>query len=324
MSDIKLGISLYCFTNEYAKLEFSLEDCVRTAAELGATGYEIVAAQMIPSYPNVSDEFLAQVKEWKDKYGIAPVSYGANMDCGMVKGRDLTLEEMVRRAIIDIKSASKLGCKIVRQQYLLSAEGLRRIEPYARMYGIKVGIEMHNPETPKSKAMLEYLKVIKEVGSEYIGLIPDFGCFATKPNKPHWEEALKNGADEKHLELAAQMRYDGLDFNQASEKLKEVGAAPAVFVALQGMYGFVTFYNEPDVEGLKEIMPYCIHFHGKFHYLDENNVEASIPYDKVLEVIKDSDFSGYIVSEYENQASGDAVLMTKRHLEMEKAILGIK
>lgn len=321
MSDVKLGISLYCFTNEYIKGIFTLEDCVRTAAELGATGYEIVATQMIPSYPDVSDAFLEEVKGYKEKYGIGPISYGANMDRGMIKGRDLTLDEMVERAIIDIKSASKLGCKIIRQQYLLSPEGLRRIEPYARLYGIKVGIEMHNPETPSSPKMQEYLKVIKETGSEYIGLIPDFGCFATKPNKPHWESALAAGAKVEHLELAAKMRYDGIPFKEAMEKLTALGANGPLFTALQGMYGFVTFYNEPDLAGLKEIMPYCIHFHGKFHYLDENFKEASIPYEDILPIIKDSDFDGYIVAEYEDHTSGVAVEMTKRHMAMSRAIL---
>ncbi len=321
MSDIKLGISLYCFTNEYATGQFTFEDCVRTAAEMGARAYEIVGAQMVPSYPNVSDEFLEEVNRCEALYGIRPISYGANMDRGMIKGRSLDLDEMIQRCIIDIKSAAKLGCKILRQQYLFTAEGLRQIEPYARMYDVKVGIELHNPETPSTPEMQPFIQVIKDLGSEYIGLIPDFGSFATKPNKPHWDKALEAGADEEHLKLAASMRYDGLAYNEALEKLQEVGVHPAVFVALQGMYGFVTFYNKPDLEGLARIMPYCIHFHGKFHYLSENNEEASIPYPDILKVIDNSDFSGYIVSEYEAHDTGQALEMTRRHIMMEKKLL---
>lgn len=321
MGKIKLGISLYCFTKEYATGEFTFEDCVKTAKELGAAGYEIVASQMIPSYPNVDVEFLEQVKQCTDKYGISPICYGANMDCGMIKGRDLSIDEMVERCIIDIKSAAKLGCKIIRQQYLLSPEGLRRIEPYARLYGVKVGIEMHNPETPSSANMLEYINVIKETKSSYIGLIPDFGCFAIKPNKPHWDAAIEAGAEEKHLNMAAQMKYDGVPLKEAIEELRKVNANEAVFGALQGMYGFVTFYNHPDLEGLKRIMPYCIHFHGKFHYLDKENKEVSIPYEDLLPLIQNSDFEGYIMSEYEDHVSGNAVEMTKKHIQLENNIL---
>ena len=38
MSNIKLGITLFSFTNEYCKGIFTLEDCIRTAAEMGAEG----------------------------------------------------------------------------------------------------------------------------------------------------------------------------------------------------------------------------------------------------------------------------------------------
>lgn len=320
MSNIKLGISLYSFTKEYADGCLSLEECVKTAAELGAQGYEIVAAQMIPSYPYVSHDFLKQTKKWKEKYGIAPISYGANMDRGMLKDRDLTEDEMLQRAIIDVKSANKLGCKYMREQFLLSPKGLKRLAPYAELYDVKVGIEIHNPETPSTSIIKEYIKAIEESGSKYIGFVPDFGCFATKPNKPHWDEALKNGASLELLEMAAQLRYDNVPMEEAKDKLVKAGANEAVFGAFFGMYGFVTFYNEPDLEGLKKIMPYCIYFHGKFHYIGENNTEASIPYPEVLEVIKKSGFEGYIMSEYEDH-SGRALLMTERHIKMEKEIL---
>ncbi|NTV91457.1 MAG: TIM barrel protein, partial [Clostridiales bacterium] len=174
MSNVKLGITLYCFTEQYAKGEFTFEDCVAAAAGLGAEGYEIVATQMVPSYPFVSDEFAGQVQELRQKYGIGPVCYAANMDRGMRRDRDLTEDEMVSRAINDIKCAHKLGCKVIRQQYLLSPAGLKRIAPYAEFYDIKVGIEMHNPETPGSPAMREFLRVIVESGSKHIGFVPDF------------------------------------------------------------------------------------------------------------------------------------------------------
>ncbi len=321
MANIKLGVTLYCFTNEYAKGLYSFEDCIRVAKEMGSEGYEIVASQMVPSYPFVSDEFAGKVSDLNAKYGIKPICYSANTDRGMRVDRDLTEDEMLKMAINDLKSASKLGCKIVRVQYLLSPSAMERLAPYAEEYGIKVGVEMHNPETPNTPIMREYLEVFKRTGSKFIGFIPDFGCFATRPNKPHWDGALKAGAKLEHLELAAKLRYDGVSRNEARQKLIEAGANGPVMGAFEGMYGFVTFYNKPDLEGLKEILPYCIHFHGKFHYLDENLHEASIPYHEILPVIKDSDFDGYIMSEYEDHVSGNAYEMTKNHLIMENRIL---
>ena len=66
------------------------------------------------------------------------------------------------------------------------------------------------------------------------------------------------------------------------------------------MYGFVTFYNQPDLEGLKKILPFCFEMHGKFHYIHEDLHEHSIPYEKILPILQESDFDGYIVSEYED------------------------
>lgn len=321
MSKIDLGASLFCFTAEYARGILDFEGCVRRAAEFGATGYEIVGAQMVPSYPVVSDEFAAEVEACREKYGIGPVSYGANMDRGLIKDYHLSVDEMVERSIIDIQSAAKLGCSYMRQQYLISPEGFKRLAPYAELYNVKVGIEMHNPETPSSEKIQEFIRAIDESGSSYLGIIPDFGSFATKPNKPHWDTALAKGAREEHLQLAAQCRYDGLSFAQATETLKKAGAAESVFVALQGMYGYVTFYKEADLEGLKRIIPYCLYCHGKFHYLDENDVEVSIPYPDILKVLKDSGFDGYIMSEFEGHQSGQALDLTKRHLDMMKRIL---
>jgi sugar phosphate isomerase/epimerase len=321
MSNIKLGVSLYSFTNEYVNGKLSLEDCIRTAAEFGAEGFELVGTQMLSSYPYVNDRVLEEFRAMTNAHGIEFVSYGANTDRGLRSDRDLTEEEMLQSSIVDVRTANKLGCKVMRAQYLLSPTALGKLAPYAENYGVKVGVEIHNPETPSSPLMQQYMEVIEKSGSKYIGFVPDFGCFATRPNKPHWDEALANGAPLELLEMAAQLRFEGVPRDEARQRLLEKGANGAVMGAFQGMYGFVTFYNQPDFEGLKIIMPYVVHFHGKFHYLDENLKEASIPYQDILPIIQDSDFDGYIMSEYEDHLSGRALEMTKRHLEMERKLL---
>ena len=75
------------------------------------------------------------------------------MDRGILKDRDLTEDEMVARAITDIISANKLGCTVMREQYLLSPSGLARIAPIAEAYNVHVGIEIHNPESPITQAI---------------------------------------------------------------------------------------------------------------------------------------------------------------------------
>ena len=326
MGNIKLGLTLYCFTPEYAKGILDLEGIIRTASQMGYTGYEMVATQMCPDYPFVSQEFVGKLNDINRKYGMEIISYAANMDRGMRHDRNLTEDEMLARAITDVKSANKLGCHVMREQFLCGPNVLKRLAPYAEEYDVKVGIEIHNPEYPTSPYMQEYTKAIEESGSKYIGFIPDFGCFATKPNKPNWDAALRNGATEEMLNLAAKLRYDEVPMNEAMKIMQEHGANGAAMGAFQGMYGFVTFYNEPDLEGLKKIMPYCVEMHGKFHYVHSDLHEHSIPYEQILPIVQNSDFDGYIMSEYEDHdpVSGNTFVQMERFIQMEKKILGRK
>lgn len=327
MGNVKLGATLFCYGTEYARYQYDFEECVKQAALAGATGYEIVGTQMIPSYPNVSDEFLGMVEDLKKKYGIGPVGYGANNDKGMRPDRNLTDDEMLADAIIDLKAANKLGCKVMRVQYMMSPEAFRRLAPYAELFDVRCGIEIHNPETPGSPTMQAYLKVIKETGSKYLGFVPDFGFLSVAPNKPHWMKALKAGVKEEHLEMAAQMRRDGVPQEEAAKKLMEAGANPAIMATLAGMYGFVQFHDRKDLPALmqefKDIIPYSFEMHGKFHYLSEDCVEPSIPYEDILPVLRDSGFDGYLICEYEDELYCGGYEYTRRQLAMEKRILGL-
>ena len=324
MANVKTGITLFSLGTPFLKGELDLEGVIRTAADLGAEGYEIVAAQMIPSYPYVSDEFVSFIRECKEKYGIGPICYSANMDRGMLKDRDLTEDEMVARAVTDIVSANKLGFTVMREQYLLSPAGLARIAPFAEAYNVRVGIEIHNPDSPVTQPILDYLEVIEKTGSKYIGFVPDFGCFATKPNKPYWDRALAAGATLEQLEKCAKLRYEDVPMEEAMQIMgPELAKCPALGGTLNSMYGFVQFRKScvKELEGLKKIMPYCFEMHGKCHYVDENLHEASIPYEEIIPVIAESEYDGYIVTEYEDEGGYGAVEQTTRHVAMVKKLL---
>jgi hypothetical protein len=214
----------------------------------------------------------------------------------MLRDRDLTEDEMVARAITDIISANKLGCTVMREQYLLSPNGLKRIAPYAEAYNVKVGIEIHNPDSPITQPILDYVKVIEETGSKYIGFVPDFGCFATAPNKPYWDRALAAGAPLEALEKMAQLRYDEVPQEEAMKiMMPTMQKYPVLFSTISAMYGFVQFRKscKAELEGLKKIIPYCFEMHGKFHYVDENLHEPAIPYEEIIPVVAATDYEGY-------------------------------
>lgn len=323
MSNVKLGVTLYSFSTEYCSGAMNLEQCIAKAKELGAEGFEIVATQMIPSYPYVSDRFLGEFTAICRHYDMEPVCYGANMDKGLYPHRSMTDDEMLQSAINDIKNAHKMGCKVVREQYLIGPETFTRLAPYAEAYGVKVGIEIHNPDHPKSPMVNRFREAIERTGSKYLGFVPDFGCFATKPNKYSWDRALAEGGSEKVLELIRDLKYAETPQKEAQAKAIEAGAGKAELGFLRDSYAFLQFRKSVDeaLEGLKEIMPLCFHMHGKYHYVYENLEESAIPYDKILKVVKDSDYDGYIVSEYEEYNSGHSMLMLERHQKMMRKYL---
>ena len=76
-----------------------------------------------------------------------------------------------------------------------------------------------------------------------------------------------------------------------------------------------------ELQGLREILPYCFHMHGKYHYVYENLEESAIPYGDILDVVKNSDYDGYIVSEYEEYNSDHSIEMLRRHLKMMKNLI---
>lgn len=328
MSEIKLGISLFCYGTEYAQLKYDLEECVKQAALCGATGYEIVGTQMLSSYPNVSLEFLGEIELLKSKYGIGPVGYAANNDKGKLRHRNLTDDEMLADTIIDLKTAHQLGCKVMRSQFMLSPEAFKRLAPYAELYDVRVGIEIHNPESPLSPLMQKYLSVIKETKSKHLGFIPDFGCFAIAPNKAQWIKALEMGVEEEHLRLAADFRSKGYTLDEARTELNQLGAHPAINMVLQGMYGFVQFKPANELpkllDELMQILPYCFELHGKFHYLGDDYIEPSIPYKEILDVVKKSDFNGYLMCEYEDELYCGGTEFTKRQMIMLNRLLNKK
>ena len=72
MSNIKIACSLFSFGTPYIQGHMSLEDCIRKAAEIGCEGYEIVAAQMIASYPYVTDEVAGEFAVIRTSTALSP------------------------------------------------------------------------------------------------------------------------------------------------------------------------------------------------------------------------------------------------------------
>src|ERR687886_2039764 len=82
-SDIKLGLTLYSLTSEWAAGRYDLAGLldVVDAAGIGP-GIEIVASQTLRTYPDVTPEFVRAWREAFDRDGFVPSPFGCHLDMG--------------------------------------------------------------------------------------------------------------------------------------------------------------------------------------------------------------------------------------------------
>ncbi len=92
--NIRTGVSLYSFQDDYYEGRRDLEGCIAAAAELGAEGIETLAEQMMPGYPHLSDDFYATFAGWMTRYGTVSVAHDMFLDTKKYPDRLLTHDEI--------------------------------------------------------------------------------------------------------------------------------------------------------------------------------------------------------------------------------------
>lgn len=322
LKGIDFAVSTYGFTEKFVKeKDYGIAQIFEDIAGLGIKKVELVGAQTFQNYPVPSEREIDEVLRSAEKYGIEIYSYGGYIDMGRITKHDMTDPEMVNEVVFDLMTAKKLGAKILRSPYL-PVRILPQINMFAKLYGIKVGYEMHAPDQPGSPEIQAYVEAFKELNSKDIGFIPDFGCFIERPNKISVERFEGLGAKRELLDYIIEHRWSGMNESEMTEKVLSMGGGEAEKMAVSEWFGYMSF-GPADLEGFKTLLPYCIYFHGKFYHLDEDCVETTIPCDKLLHMIVESGFTGTILSEYEGHTFylNDAVEQIRRHLHMEKRIL---
>ncbi|MEM2643639.1 MAG: TIM barrel protein [Candidatus Bathyarchaeia archaeon] len=105
------------------------------------------------------------------------------------------------------------------------------------------------------------------------------------------------------VEVHAPMRTEDLIKLAKEINSEYFGLVPDFSVwQTKGLAGVV---GAAPVELLRECMPYTVHVHAKAHFFDERGEEPNTPYDKLIPIIKEAGFSGYISAEFEGWRLGD-------------------
>lgn len=190
-------------------------------------------------------------------------------------------------------AAKTLGCHSIRvnagsdpkrspeEQADLCADGLRRLSEHAAPMGLNVIVENHGGLSSNGAWLSG---VMNSVGMDNCGTLPDFGNFYV----------VKNRGDAQQWE-----------------------ASKALYVGDPAYSEDETGLGYDRYKGVRELMPFAKGVSAKAHDFDDNGEEIHTDYSRMMEIVADSGYTGYVGIEYEGSTLGEeeGILKTKALLE---------
>ncbi|WP_456284039.1 C-glycoside deglycosidase beta subunit domain-containing protein [Microbacterium sp. JZ101] len=300
----RLGLTLYSASAEFRAGWYDFDGLLDRVAELGiGPGIEIVASQMVPTYPRVSEEFERAWRAAFDRHGFEASSFGANLDMGRRRDRDMTPDEEFEVTELLFRGAKRLGFPLVRIQSA-KPDLLRRLLPVAEELDLRLAYEIHAPSGPNAPEVLRIRDLYAELDSPLLGFVADFSATmrAMSPT------------------LLRAVRRAGLD-DEAVTRLQEIWATDEPMRARQeefiaylrgrdfdpgrlGSFAHLAFnmHGHVDPREWADIMPQILHVHAKFYDIDEAGQEPAIDYPELVRVFVEGGYRGFWSSEWEGHA----------------------
>ena len=242
------------------------------AKEYGFTGIEYVSQL----YRNQIEEIgleavLDTLKQKSSDHGIENVLIMIDGEGDLASPKEEERNEAVENHKKWVDAAAFLGCHSIRvnvfgsndpEEWSKAAEdGLRKLAEYAGTKNINVIVENHgwlSSDPPKM------LAVLKAVGRDNVGTLPDFGNFCIKRgNGERWGECVE---------------------------------------------------EYPDIyKGIEMLMAMAKGVSAKSYDFNEEGYETKLDYPRLLKIVKDAGYTGYIDVEYEGNrlSEEEGILATK-------------
>ena len=317
----RLGLTLYSASAEFRAGWFDFDGLLDRVAELGiGPGIEIVASQALPSYPRVTEEFAARWRSAFDRHGFVASSFGANLDMGRRRDRDMTPDEEFAFSELLFEAAATLGFPLVRIQSA-KPELLRRLLPVAEKLDLKLAYEIHAPMGPNAEAVLKVRDTYAELDSPLLGFVADFSSTMHAMSPTLLRAVQRAGLDDEALaKLQAIWATDATMQERQQEfigYLKSRDFDPGRL----GSFAHLAFNMHGHVapQEWADIMPQILHVHAKFYDIDENGQEPAIDYPELVRVFVENGYRGYWSSEWEGHAFAELgevdplLLVRKQH-----------
>jgi sugar phosphate isomerase/epimerase len=232
-------------------------------------------------YQPKDQTYLAEMKKRCDDLGVTSVLIMCDR-VGNLGDPDITKRTAAVEGHYQWLDAAKfLGCHSIRvnaasdpslnpeNQADLCAEGLRRLSEHAAPMGLGVIVENHGGLSSNGAWLAG---VIKNVGLDNCGSLPDFGNFYVAKNRGNAGQYEKEKAfyigDPAYKEDPKGLAYD-------------------------------------RYQGTKELMPHAKGVSAKAHDFDAEGNEIHTDYTKMMQIVKESGYRGYVGIEYEGNDLGE-------------------
>jgi hypothetical protein len=325
-TQIKRGVSLYSFQNETFQGKMDLEDCIRTCAEMGARGIEVIGEQSFWGWPEVgvADADIANWHRLIAKYDCVPVSHDYMLDYKRYKGREMPLDEQIASVRKDIDFGAALGMKYIRSLVSIAPEVLVGAAPYAEDKGIMLLTEVHAPLHFDHPWIIRLAEAFAKSGSPALGFLPDMGMFLSA-FPPVWRAKFERlGVPANIADYIVKAYEDRVLSEYVILGVQQMGGTGPAIAMAETMRHNAAF--EP--KRMLDYMPLIRNIHGKFYEMTADYVEPSIPYDEIVAVLQQGGYDGYICSEYEGNRwiedaeEPDSVEQVRRQQVMLSRLIG--
>jgi len=267
----------------------TLEDVMMDMYDMGASGIEILANGHIDGYPLLTDEWLEKWTALTEKYNIVPAEYGHWIEARMYQNKPDDQEEVFAILKRDLEHAGKLKFPVLRTKLPVTDETLLPVPYWRELIKRALPIAEEN-----NVIMCPEIHLPTRLKSK---MLDDYVEFIEKEKTKNFGINIDFGT--------FQNNFSNMKFRMPG--LPEDGSP--------GSYP----------EDMIPLLPYVHCCHAKFNYMDENFNETTIPYPEILTILKDHNWDGYMVSEYEGEHKTEPGFVSeqlrRQHIMM-KNILG--
>jgi sugar phosphate isomerase/epimerase len=319
MNDIKLGVTLYAFGGLFNTGEKNLEELLALSHSMGFEGVELVAAQMAEEYPFCTDEWLGKFKDSLKRNKLELSSWSAYTDLMIRPDRYQTDDEILMFTRNDLIYGKKAGALIMRSQPGISTSVFRKAREIAKILELPITFELHSPMSINTPHVKELMEVIAEPESKgLLGVTPDFSIFQFQPPAPARKNYIRDGFDPKRFETVLELLKQKAPHEEIERSFDYSENEKNMLRRILHSYGSIS-----EIEDLDYLIPYSPYIHGKFHYINDDFVEDSIPYDKIIPRIKKLGYKGYIACEYEGHGMDLAINAVDQLNRFRKMVSGL-